>query len=490
MLGALVLLWPAFLNGGPLLFPDTTSYVRAGDAAVVKLIGSPSEWTRPGELERMSGEVEVRGAPSVHTAGGATAPPPEQLRVPLKGRSPYYGVLAYLGWLTSSFWLLILGQALLATVAIYLFLGEFRSQAGPHADLVIIMPVVAVTTPLALFASFVMPDIFAGLLILSLACLLFGKDQSQRNRWFWLLLIVCAAMFHSANVLLGFGALAFAVFLAWVTRSRIRRSGAVLATAALALGLAGELLFSWGVKQATGSAPVRPPFLMARMIDDGPGYDYLRDTCPTNGFLACRYLDRMPAPSDSFLWSDSPVDGVFSTLAPEDKRRLEAEQGRFVIQVLLNRPVEQAVATSKAVLRQLAMTGVSEFNYEASSKRHLSTRLPATLLERAEATLAWQNRMPTGLLGVLTKLTVLASALALLYLARRSSQQVMILMLAGGIVINAAICGAMSTPHDRYQARVLWLLPLAAGAILLQRRRGGEEANLTSRPQPEEERQS
>jgi glucan phosphoethanolaminetransferase (alkaline phosphatase superfamily) len=36
------------------------------------------------------------------------------------------------------------------------------------------------------------------------------------------------------------------------------------------------------------------------------------------------------------------------------------------------------------------------------------------------------------------------------------------LLLVLGILINAAICGAFSTPRGRYQMRLIWVLPLAA----------------------------
>ena len=34
----------------------------------------------------------------------------------------------------------------------------------------------------------------------------------------------------------------------------------------------------------------------------------------------------------------------------------------------------------------------------------------------------------------------------------------------------AAVCGALSGPHHRYQARVVWLLPLLAAGLLLRPR--------------------
>jgi hypothetical protein len=37
-----------------------------------------------------------------------------------------------------------------------------------------------------------------------------------------------------------------------------------------------------------------------------------------------------------------------------------------------------------------------------------------------------------------------------------------------GVVINAVVCGTMSGPHDRYEARVAWLIPFVAIALLLE----------------------
>ena len=34
-----------------------------------------------------------------------------------------------------------------------------------------------------------------------------------------------------------------------------------------------------------------------------------------------------------------------------------------------------------------------------------------------------------------------------------------------GLALNAAICGALSGPKGRYEMRVIWILPLIAGAI-------------------------
>jgi hypothetical protein len=38
-------------------------------------------------------------------------------------------------------------------------------------------------------------------------------------------------------------------------------------------------------------------------------------------------------------------------------------------------------------------------------------------------------------------------------------------VLAALVTINAAVCGVLSGPFSRYQARLVWLAPLAAGLI-------------------------
>ena len=471
-LGALALLWPAFINGAPLIFPDTPSYVRAVDAAMSKLAGEQTAWTRPGEVERLSGADSSEAS----TAPDAEESPPtltDARRVPLKGRSPYYGAFAYLGWVTSAFWLLALLQAVVASAAIYLFLRQCelvpaRFAAPLAAGTLLIL---AMVTPLPFFASFVMPDLFAGLLILALAALLLdGRDLSLGEKLFWFLLVTAAALFHSANLLLAVAVIVVSLLLRWLATVKLRRQGLVLAAVATGIGAVGEIGYSLAVKEMTGSAPVRPPFLMARMIDDGPGYAYLRDTCPENGLMVCRYLDRLPVHSDTFLWSENETEGVFSTLSPDEKRQLSAEQSRFAALVLTDRPLDQAVATLISIGRQAQMMGLSEFNYEAETRRNFLTRLPPGELHRTKRTLAWQNQMPIKPLETVVALVLLLSLVAAAWLAIRNRRQPpTALLLVAGVVLNLAICGAMSTPHDRYQARVLWLIPLAALALVPRR---------------------
>ena len=45
VVSSIAFLWPAMLNGGPFWFPDSSTYIRAADAAAVTLTGHRSEWS-------------------------------------------------------------------------------------------------------------------------------------------------------------------------------------------------------------------------------------------------------------------------------------------------------------------------------------------------------------------------------------------------------------------------------------------------------------
>ena len=78
-------------------------------------------------------------------------------------------------------------------------------------------------------------------------------------------------LFHSATLL---------IIIAILTVATIFRRHFVLRpiVAATLLAILGELLFSAGVRHAINVPPLRPPFLTARLLDDGPGRSLPRPT--------------------------------------------------------------------------------------------------------------------------------------------------------------------------------------------------------------------
>ena len=457
----IALCWPSFVNGQPFVFPDTLNYLRAVNRMAEQVTGYSSDWLAYPVTD-----------PSV----------PSGERIILLGRSPAYGALLFVAQLlTKSFWPAVIVQAGLTAACIMLTLSRFGGiSRGPwSAPLqgagVLLL---ALCTPVAFFASYLMPDIFAPLIVLATAHLaVLWPVLRKWERIFWIAILAGGLLVHSANLLILGGLLALCVAFRWIGLSFSLRGIAVTA-AILAAAASYEVAFPKAVQHATGTAPIRPPFITARIVADGPGYDYLVKSCPHSGFLLCRHVDRLPLHSDVFLWGMAPGPGMFSTLSAEDRRILASEQTRFVLAVFKDRPLELIASSFKSAGRQLGMLQLSEFNYPAYESGTIVPQLVPQERSRYQASKAFAGNMPTAAVEVLTIVSlVVAAGWILVYLtfARSRDPQagsnVSFLMVIGAaLLMNGAVCGALSTPHDRYQARMIWLLPLAALCLPGRRR--------------------
>jgi len=208
---------------------------------------------------------------------------------------------------------------------------------------------------------------------------------------------------------------------------------------------------------------------MARTIEDGPGYRYIRATCPSNGFKVCEFADRLPLMADDFLWKSGP-DGVFAAASPENRRELSNEQVRFMLAVIRYDPWGQLSASMKDAAMQLTELGLTEFQYTDLEKEGFAGKIPGAHLKTLRASAAYRGTMPLRYLeGWIQGCVVVAGFVVAAVLLRRilrtppgSPTVPIIIWTVIGILVNAAVCGILSGPHDRYAARVAWLLPFAA----------------------------
>jgi hypothetical protein len=80
-----------------------------------------------------------------------------------------------------------------------------------------------------------------------------------------------------------------------------------------------------------------------------------------------------------------------------------------------------------------------------------------------------------AVIDVIQKFFVLASSvLILVFLARDGlrtgdRERAVIFVLVVGLIANAAIFGGLSVPTDRYQMRVIWIVPMVAALLWLAR---------------------
>ncbi|WP_375271418.1 hypothetical protein [Sphingomonas sp.] len=448
----LLMLWPAAINRAPFLFRDTTAYVHGADAAIMRATGATTAWSN--EAVRATAAPASAAEPAGSVEEAADAPV-------LLGRSIFYGVFAWLGALTGTLWTVATMQALLVGAVV---LGLVRHVVDPgsprFARAVVIATLALATTPLAWFTAMVMPDVLTGLALVAAAVLLVGWRRERAGaRALWFGLASFAALAHSSHVLI-----LLALGITGLAVERARVGAGVLILAALT-GVAGEVAFARAVEMLTGSAPIRPPFVTARLAEDGPTRAYLDRHCATVEFHLCRYATRLPLNSDLFLWNAEPARGVFMAVPAAERRALAAEQPRFVWAVMCDQPLAVARVAMSAVGRQFAAWRLSEFNHDLypDDARAIAERLPPNERAAFVASRAFAGTMPIHVAQAAALLWAIAGvAVAFWSWARdrRSALSTTAAVLVAGWVLDVVICGALSTPHDRYQARVLWVLAL------------------------------
>jgi hypothetical protein len=159
---------------------------------------------------------------------------------------------------------------------------------------------------------------------------------------------------------------------------------------------------------------------------------------------------------------------------------LSDEQLPFALSTIFSDPLGVAGATSKNALKQLTEFGLSEFstNYwkRWAGSEYWSSLAIFGIIGRAANCLKNPNTCaPTSavyLFDAVEKLVLLISSAFLLwklflYLSGRVAPTAVnrngiALSLFSLIIVfsNAVVCGALSGPNDRYQARLVWIIPV------------------------------
>ena len=476
-LAAITLSLPAWWNGQPFFYPDTPTYLRGAEMGVARL-ASP-------------GRIPPWVAPATDTAPAAeaTAAPARGLtavndKVVLAGRSVYYGALLYASHLAGSLWWAVAAQALAVAWVLHLLAVRLWGLGTPaYLGLVALL---AATTPLAVYTGLLMPDVFAGLAVLAVAMLaVHWRGLARADRWLLAGLLLFALASHASHVALALALLLWALVLRWVLAGwqglSLPAIGVVAACIAAALG--AEWGFAQAVTRAVGAPPLRLPHLTARLVDMGPGTDYLRTHCRlaggTNGpppYAACAFTANYPTAWTDFLFSTDPKRGAFALADAAGKRRLADEQVALALDVLRHDPAGVLGGMALDVPRQLAGFRVDMWGYGPRELAMYAGRIPEALFTGMKASRGNGTTAFNDAFTVLAYASMLAALGLALHWARRRRQGApacvpqrmeQVAMLAiGGFVANALVCATLASPMDRFQARLAWLPPLLALSVL------------------------
>lgn len=428
---------PAAINGYPLVFPDTEGYLLA--AAIF----------RP-QFVRAFGYGAFIGATG--------------------------GMLSL--WLTAAAQAAL--TAWLATRAVALESPRWPDAWRLPVTLALLAVVLLSHAPW--LAAWLQPDLFTGLMALSLFLLAEHRDRISKPEQALLFaaLIGCATMHLTHPPLLAgiglfaLGALALGLPLRAPpgVAARARRvAGTALLAAALgwaALGAANWITYKRFTDSLGGSV-----FLFARLAADGDVGSALRPECDAGRpWAACRFLDRFNLTADEFLWRG------WSPLAEMGHGSGFMSEAAEINPVLLREVWPNWLGKSALrTVRQLASfelgdgmddegTWMMADNLPNEGLSHIADAVNGTL----QATDGIRGFLPRPTAETLAVTGLTALVALLVFGARRRRPELwwpalLFLVLYLG---NAALIALGGEVHARYGARLVWLAPLLAGLLALR----------------------
>lgn len=406
--GALLLIWPAFANGYPLLFSDSAAFMA-------QLLRPVMLWDKPW----------------------------------------VYGPALVASSLTLTLWLPAVVQGWLLSWVLWRVWGVFGAPSpARHLGL---CGLLALVSAAPWFAPLLMPDILAPVTVLTLFVLAFQPDNERR--WPSILTATFAIAAHLAHLPVAAACAALVLLL------RPRRFAIAITPLALACAV---LLTSNVIGHGRFSlSPYGSVFVLSRLTTDGPGRDFLTEVCPDPNFRLCEWVGRFPADSDDFMWD--PHGPVWTY--PGGPIGLAPEATRIVVATLRSRPLAVARSAAGNMFQQLIMTRLdrtfADFGYDRRIGDQLRAHYPGWELARFMASAQRRDGLRAiaapwqGLhAGFVAAGSVLSLALLVWSWRRDRLLFGFILLIAAGMLANAFVTGALSGPTDRYQARMAWLVLL------------------------------
>jgi hypothetical protein len=434
LVASLVMLWPALYNGYPLLYPDSISYLQQGRPVARALF-----------LRQFS--------PSYG------------------GRSLIYSVgILPLHWNITP-WPVVICNALVTAYILWLVVRSLLPRQTLAAYFVLVVPL-SLLTGLGWFVGWIMPDIFGPVLYLAVYLLVFAKETLPRVERLTVVLIAWwAVASHVTHLILAGGLCVLLVAVLIVagqpTRRALRAVGPVAMIGLLAAGAHVSLhAYLYGEPSLSGK---RPPFVMARMIADGPGKRYLQQQCPRRHVEICAHLHDLPDNVADFLWR---ADGIWQSASPEQQERMRNEEMPVVVGTLRAYPREELRVSASHFWEQLHTFGLWGYGPRPWILAMVDTVLQggrARYLRSRQA----QEALPAEFFTSVQDWTVIGCVIVIacwaVFVRQWWSPRVIGLtaIIVFVVVANAAVTGVLSNVEDRYQARVIWLVPLLAGVLVL-----------------------
>jgi hypothetical protein len=393
-----------------------------------------------------------------YDTGGYLARWYEGILVP--SRAVVYGLILNAGtW--PDFWPVVIVQSALTLWVLALLLRTHGLGRRPWLFAAVVL-VLSLISTLPWLTAILLTDIFCGLGVLALYMLVRRADALSRREQIGLgVLVAVAAATHSATLAVLMALAAAALVWHFIDRVRVPFAAVLNGILALTFGAGLVLAADFAVTGRLAWTPGGFALSFGRMLQDGIVTRYLDEHCPDSHLRLCAHRSELPDDADVWFWGSPLFDqlGRFAGLGKEMET--------IALGSLAAYPALQArtavIATAKQLIDVHTGEGVLNAIWHTYSilEKFVPGAVPAMRAARQQkgeigfTAINWVQ-WPVGLLAMLLLPVIVIAARG----ARFAPVRELAATVATAVLANAAVCGALSNPHDRYGARIVWLAVL------------------------------
>ena len=391
-------------------------------------------------------------------------------------RTPFYGLFVRVTTLWTSLWFTIFAQCLILSYLLlrYILLLQMSANKQSQADMgftLLSIIVIISFTCVSWVTSYIMPDIFAGILLLGIFLYIYERPQHIITNLSYLAIIFLAVLIHNSHFIIT-SLLATALLLyAMVKKNKeLTRKSLVLFSVCFGVWV---ILCSMNKIKKHGFTFSRGSdiFMMAKLSETGILNEYLNESCGKKNLDLCNYQGHIPGDPNEFLWSgESPLykTGGWDSVHPDYKIII---RDVFTTPKYVGMFVQKSVVSTLEELTQIqAPDKLSVLGKDSEPwkkvRQYFSDELReySTSLQNTDSLSASSCNFVYYLFFVLSSLWVL-----LFYRKVMDSGLIFIYsFILLSLLINAFVTSTFSNVLARYQNRMFWILPATNAIVIIK----------------------
>jgi hypothetical protein len=416
------------------------------------------------------------GYPLVHSDTGTYISSGFNSFIP-NDRPVTYGLFIRLFSFNYSLWFIIIFQNFITAFVIYEVLKTMDLNKERFIYYYLsVLTFLVLFTGIGWYSNQIMPDFFAPISILIIFVLLKKEKISLSIRVVLYLILIYSLISHLSHLMIGSVLILLVVILKYTLKQRYfdipvkRIINVLIIVCSSWIILPG---INYLVEKKFILSKASHVFIMAHLNDTGILEKFLKENCSDKEFEGCKlchYKDSLPNTLASFIWSTNILENTGGWLnSKEEYNKIIAatlKQPKYLFLNIFKSFNYGLIQLTKNEIGQ----GLSPYLKGSPPYGQINVRFHDELNNYLNSR---QNKWKGGTLRMNTlntfNLIILMSSLFIIIylfatpvLSKLDSKTVtFLLFVILAIIINSFVTAGLNSPTERFQARVIWMLPLA-----------------------------